>query len=151
MTTQSDYSFRGFVYSAKDDDTQAWSARLCCGVRRVARVAATDDGQIQVDFAGTRDRRDFEAFLATSFPGEAIEDAGAEFLARLADETYHRRRLQVVSLRHTVFRLAGDPPMSYRYLQGMPPSADVLGKLRLTYGQRLLEVLRADTLATHAA
>lgn len=150
MTTQTSYTFRGFVYSASRGASD-WSARLCHLERRVARVVAKPSQPVAVEFDRTRDRLEFEQFIAQAFPGEDIEEAGASFLAGLADQAYHRRRLQVVSLRHTVFRLADDPPDRYRYLQGIALSAEVVGKLRLTYGRRLLEVMREETLPREPA
>lgn len=146
MNILSNYSFRGFVYSAgAQGDT--WSARLCDEHRRIARVVSTPGQPIDVAFDRTRDRLVFERALAKAFPQDSIEEAGERFLSELADQTYHRRRLQVVSLRHTVFRLAGDPPTQYRYLQGVPLSQEVIGKLRLAYGRRLTEVLRSEAFA----
>lgn len=147
MTTHA-YTFRGFVYSASPRASD-WSARLCHLNRRVARVVATANQPVAVEFDRTRDRLMFEQHIAQMSPGEPIEEAGAEFLADLADQSYHRRRLQVVSLRHTVFRLSGDPPEHYRYLQGIGLSAEIVGKLRLTYGRRLIEVMREDTIPRH--
>lgn len=146
MNTSSNYSFRGFVYStgARGD---TWSARLCQDGRRIARVVAAPAQPIDVAFDRTRDRIAFERHLALAFPGDSPEEAGARFLSELADAAYHRRRLQVVSLRHTVFRLTDDPPTQYRYLQGVPLSQEVIGKLRLAYGRRLAEVLRSDAFA----
>lgn len=150
MSTLTTYSFRGFVYStgAQGD---SWSARLCEEHRRIARVVSSPGQPLDVAFDRTRDRLAFERALAKAFPEDTVEDAGERFLSELADQTYHRRRLQVVSLRHTVFRLSDDPPTQYRYLQGVPLSQEVIGKLRLAYGRRLAEVLRSDSFAADRA
>lgn len=85
----------------------------------------------------------FQTLSAAAAPEvEEGDDAALMRILQMADEAYHARRLQVVSLRFTTFRLRGDPPGVFRYLRGRPYSLKVEGELRLTFGRRIEQIFR---------
>jgi len=144
MSKTHGYALRGFTHKSASSAND-WSGRLCLDGRPVARIEAGAAG-IDVEFKRVADLCAFEAFIAERTNDGAADQASIEFLLELADEAYHRRRLQVISLRHTVYRLKSDPPDLYRYLPGVRVDDAVVGRLRAAYPGGLEEVLRAGPL-----
>jgi hypothetical protein len=143
---QTPYHLRGFVYARRGADDDAWRATLMCNRRRVAKLTSEHrHGPIDVRFLSPNDHAVFLQHVASLSPTDSQDqDASTAFLLQLADRAYHARRLQVMALRHTLFRLVGDPRDTFRYLRNVPYSPASEGRLRLIFGQRVEEIVRAS-------
>lgn len=145
------YWLRGLRYQRTAADDDCWRGTVMRDDRRVAQVtSAHRHGPVDVDFVTARDRAQTTADAVQWDQAQPMSEDDPElaleaFVLALAEKAYHARQLQVQARVHTLFRLAGDPPDRFRTLRHAPYTTANEGRLRLMFGQRLVEVVGHGT------
>jgi len=147
-TTQGPFALRGFRYR-RDGSGIRFIVTLVYGSRVIARVSGTvgqkdaaGETAVEVAVVDTFYWGEFDRHVMAVPLESNHEDPRLAWILAGANDLYHRRRLQVISLRSTAFVLHGDKPGTFRYLRNRPYSLEVHGSLRVTFGRRLKAVYR---------
>ena len=150
------FALRNLKY-AGDGDSTRFTATLAAGSISVAEISGEHfpDSQtseakaracIEASVVNPHFWTQFELYASTTQAvvqeDEACASPTVVLLLKMANDAYHARRLQVMSLRHTAYRLTGDAPGQFHFLRNRPYSIETEGQLRLTYGRRLEFVFR---------
>ncbi len=151
---------------AGDGDSTRFTATLAAGTIPVAEISgehfpdcqrseAKARACIEASVVNAHFWSQFEMYACASQGDTQEGQVGLSptviLLLKMSNEAYHARRLQVMSLRHTAYRLVGDAPGQFHFLRNRPYSVEVEGQLRLTYGRRLESVFRRGEGAGAAA
>lgn len=132
----------------QDSSDDEWSACLCKGKTRLARITSPSRfGPVQIEFFNDEAKNQFAHDLrawAAAGTGQGMEGipASEQWMIELAKTAYLKRRLDLKSKNNTVFRLQGDPEGCFHMVRGQPYTLEVEGRLRVSYGQRLVYIHR---------
>lgn len=159
------YYFKNFTYVVRryNDPAMTISATLMCGERVVATLEGANLPKRGVRVVGDRrlpsieitgaDPDAWAALTATLTRWTPRDPNGTPYpaddrlfllIVTLAQSAYYHRRAQQLSLKHTVYRLHGDPDGEFRLINQRPLTPEIEQGLIEMHGAHLAWIYRSD-------